>query len=162
MLTESEIQDLIRLPKIIKSKSPVEGYRNENGHIRCNLDLEAISDTGTRFHVFVRQNERFIENFSIGLRYLTGGKTPSIITLVRYNGPHGERSRVVNDHYAKAHIHHITAAEIELGSAQPQERHRELTDRYSTFEQGLGVFFADIETTNHYEFFPEIMQGRLL
>ena len=162
MLTDADIQYLLQLPKEITDKRPSSGYREDNGHKRCDLDLRAVSSERAGFKVFIRQNERFIENFSIGLLYLTGERNPAEITLVRYNGSHGETSRSAEDHYAKPHIHRITETEIALGSTQPQERHRELTDRYSTFEQALAVFFGDISTTNHYDSFPELGQGRLL
>ena len=161
MLTNSDIQDLIRLPKTITSKLPVMGYREENGQRRCDLDLQSISSKGLRFEIFVRQSEKFIENFSIGLRYLTGDKLLGSITLVRYNGPHGEKSRHPDGHFAKPHIHRITAAEIALGSAHPQERHREFTDRYGTFQQALSIFFDDIATANHYDYFPDLSQWSL-
>ncbi len=161
MITDQDIQDLIRLPKIIVDKRPTVGYREENGQRRCDLDLRTdVSDAAT-FKVFIRQNTRFIDNFSIGLRYKTRDKSLGTITLVRYNGPHGEISRHPDGHYAKPHIHRITAAEIASGSTHPQERHREITDRYSTYEQALIVFLNDIEAYDHTVYFPGLRQGRL-
>lgn len=113
------------------------------------------------FTVFTRQNIVFIENFSIGLRYQTNDPKLGTVTLVRYNGPHGEYSRHPDGHHAVPHIHRITATEIASGSTQPQERDREITDRYSTFETALVVFFADIGAINYGEYFPELLQGRL-
>ena len=161
MITDRDIQDLIQLPKIIGSKTPSAGYKEENGHRRCELDLQAMSDDDITFAVFIRQNNRFIENFSIGLRYHTGDKALGTITLVRYNGPHGESSRQPDGHYATPHIHRITEAEIESGSREPQERCREITDRYGTFEQALIAFFDDTATSNRDKYFPEMLQMRL-
>ena len=101
---------------MIESKIPSKGYKDENGHRRCTLHLQAADK---KFTVFIRQHDRFIENFSVGLRYQTGDKTLGTITLIRYNGAHGEASRYGDGHYAKAHIHHVTAVEVSSGSAQP-------------------------------------------
>ena len=161
MLTDADIYDLIRLPKTITEKSPSLGYREENGHKRCDLKLRGISDGDVIFEAFIRQSERFIENYSIGLRCYMNDGAASRITLVRYNGSHGETSRDVDGHYAKPHIHRITAEEIALGSIQPQERQREITDRYVTYEEALTVFFADTETSNAEDYFSDLAQGRL-
>ena len=161
MLTDREIQDLIKLPKRITSKTPAEGYREEDRNKRCDLALEAAADNGTSFRVFVRQNTEFMENFSIGLRYQTGERALGMIVLVQYNGPHGEASRQPDGHYATPHTHHMTAAELAYGNSQPQERYRTITDRYSTYEEALRVFFDDIAIVNYDEYFPESLQPRL-
>ena len=161
MLTDDEIQSLISSPKRIENKDPAQGYRPQSRHRRCDLQLKSSIDDVKTFTVFVRQNIVFIENFSIGLRYQTGDPILGSITLVRYNGPHGESSRDPDGHYARSHIHCITAAEIASGNSQPQERHRTITDRYSTFEEGLRVFFSDLAVVNYADYFPELQQGRL-
>ncbi len=161
MLTDREIQDIIELPKRITSKTPAEGYVEESGSRRCSLELEAIPGNGAKFRVFTRQNIEFIENFSIGLRYQTGDRALGMIALVRYNGPHGDTSRQSDGHFFKSHTHLMTAAEVASGNSQPQERHREITDRYSTYEEALRVFFDDIAVVNYDKHFPESLQPRL-
>ena len=161
MLSDLEIQNLIGLPKMIGAKSPNKGYKEENGHERCDLDLEATSTSGAKFTAFIRRHNKFIENFSIGLRYQTDDRSLGTITLVRYNGAHGEVSRQPDGHYAKPHIHRMTAAEIVSGNTQPQEGEREVTDRYSTYEQALTVFFIDSGVANYEVYFPGLLQGRL-
>ncbi len=60
MLTDQEIQDLIRSSKEIKEKIPIREYKEENGHRRCNLKLETIEDEEVKFFsVFIRQNSFF-------------------------------------------------------------------------------------------------------
>lgn len=60
MLTDQEIQDLIKSPKEIKEKIPVRGYKEENGHRRCNLKLESTEEDEVKlFSVFIRQNSFF-------------------------------------------------------------------------------------------------------
>ncbi len=161
MLTDQQILNLIGCPKIITKKEPARGYREYNRHRRCDLELEFVDDSEAAFTVFIRQNNEFIENFSIGLRFQTNSPTLGAITLIRYNGPHGETSRDPDGHYARSHIHRITASELESGSVQPQETNREVTDRYSTFEQGLTVFFTDIRVTNFEDYYPGLLQGNL-
>ena len=161
MLTDHEIESLVRLPKNIVSKTPAVGYRNENLHRRCELELTASSNPSAEFTVFIRQNDKFIENFSIGLRHKTKDRTLGTITLVRYNGPHGETSRGPGGHFGRPHIHRVTARELAEGNREPQERHRDMTDRYSTFEQALSVFFRDIAASNYLDYFGELRQLEL-
>ena len=162
LLTDVDIEELILIPKMIVERMPAKGYKEENRHKRCNLVLHATSGEAKVFEVFIRQSDSFIENFSIGLRYQTGNKTVPIITLIRYNGPHGEPNRESDGHYARPHIHKITAEEIAAGSIQPQERYREITDRYATYEQALAVFFIDTAISNYGNHFSDLAQGRLL
>ena len=95
------------------------------------------------------------------MRYQTNDRMLGSVTLVRYNGPHGETSRSQDGHYAKPHIHRITAQEIESGSIQPQESHRENTDRYNTLEEALSIFFFDVGVINYSDYFPELLQRSL-
>lgn len=155
-MTDQEIQELIRSPKKIKKREPARGYNEKDGHRRCNLVLEDNSGDEKAFSVFIRQNSVFIENFSIGLVYQTKDKTLGSITLVRYNGPHGEMSLNKDGHYAEPHIHRITAEEVQSGIMQPQEKHREITEKYGTLESALKVFFDDIGVTNYLQYFPEL------
>ena len=161
MLNDQHIQDLISQPKRIVEKDPARGYREEHRQRRCDLQLERVSDRNLCFSVFVRQNLTFIENFSVGLRYRTGNPSVPTVTLMRYNGPHGEFSTQPDQHYARPHIHRVTEVELSSGSAYPQEKHRALTDRYSTFEECLRTFFADASVQNYSDYFPDPGQGRL-
>ena len=161
MLNDQHIRDLISQPKLIVDKDPVRGYREEHRQRRCDLQLERVSDGNLCFSVFVRQNLTFIENFSVGLRYRTGDPVMPIVTLTRYNGPHGEFSTQPDQHYAQPHIHRVTEVEMSSGSAHPQERHRALTARYSTFEECLRAFFFDARVQNFSDYFPGLGQGRL-
>lgn len=163
MLSDSEIQALLDRPKAIVRKTPRSGYRIEAGHRRADLDIEAANGNGTAlFSVFIRQNERFIENFSVGLRYRSNTAGLGDVTLVRYNGPHGEMSIHPDGHYAKPHIHRITSAELALGSREPRERHRAITDRYAMLDTALRTFFDDFNITGVQQFFPELSQGQML
>lgn len=159
-MNNQQIQEMIAIPKIITKKDPATKYRTDNIQWRCELELESRQSGSNKFIVFIRQNIFFIENFSIGLRYLTEDPNLGTITLIRYNGPHGEFAIHPDDHYAKPHIHRITAEEISSGSRQPKEKHREITNRYNTLEEALRVFFRDISVENYTDYFPELQQGR--
>lgn len=161
MLTDREIQRLIELPKSIRAKTPASGYREESGHKRCDLEFKVGSADDKKFSTFIRQHNKFIENFSIGLRYRTDDSTIGTVTLLRYNGAHGGTSRHEDGHFCKPHIHRITESEIASGSTHPQEKHCEITDRYETYEQALEVFFEDIAVSNHEKYFPKPLQIRL-
>ena len=161
ILTDEQIRQLLDVPKTISKKTPPKGYSERDGSKHCHLELETVPSDGAQFSVFIRQHSVFIEGFSIGLRYQTNIKAVGSITLVRYNGLHGEYSRYPDGHYALPHIHRITAQELASGNTNPQESHREITDRYSTFEQALRIFFEDIGVTNYAEYFPEALQPRL-
>ena len=161
MLSNTEIQNLIHIPKLIVQKTPSVGYSSIPNYKRCNLELTVAGESEKRFAVFVSQNTNFIENFSIGLRYRTGRKKPASVTLVRYNGAHGEYALSPDGHYMHPRIHRITEKELRAGNIQPQESHRVITDRYATFDQALNVFFLDNSVFNFYDFFPELQRPRL-
>ena len=161
MITDADIQSLIRWPKVIVGKSPATGYREENGQRRCDLELQSADGSGLAFPAFIRQNIRLPRNFSVGLRYAVNEGKLATITLTRYNGPHGEQSRSSDGHYALPHIHSITQEEIEAGHSQPQESHRELTNRYFTFEEALRVFFDDTATQNYRDYFRNLLEPRM-
>lgn len=160
-MTDQQIADLIACPKRIVNRQPARGYQAGNGHNRCDLDLLGLNGRGGMFKVFIRQNDEFIENFSIGLRYQTGNRQQGLITLARYNGPHDASSRAPDGHFNQPHIHRVTAQELASGSMQPRENDREITDRYHTFEQALAIFLADAGVANAGEHFPELQQSRL-
>lgn len=52
---------------------------------------------------------------------------------------------------------------IRLGklTLQPQERVREITTRYESFEEAVAVFFRDIKVSNTDQHLQDILQGRL-
>ena len=160
-LTERELKELRETPKTIESKVPRRGFREESGHLRCNLTLHAPTDPIVRFEVFVRQTVRYIENFSLGLIYHARDRVHGAITLVRYNGAHGEQMLTPDGHYAQPHIHYLTAEELAQGYLQPRALRRELTDRFSTLEDAIPVFLQDIGVSNVNTYFEDITQGKL-
>ena len=159
MITDSEIQKLITVPKEITKKSPAKGYDSKDGTRRCTLYLQSTAAKKVSFLIFVRQKIKYMENFSIGLNYLKGDNMlgDREISLIRYNGPHGGVA-AKDGHRHKAHIHHIMPKQIESGSIKPEPKHIEITDKYNTFDQALSAFFEDIKVINHPKYFPELKQ----
>ena len=181
MITDQDIQNLIRAPKEIRERKSKKRYKMERGHRRRDLTLylspsepQASSKkksavpsgrTGAfgqhvKFVIFIRQNQAFIENFSIGLRC----EIPSLksaVTLIRYNGPHGPIKSSASDHHSYPHIHRITQKEVQSGSFNPRSQDIELTNKYNTFEEGLRAFLIDMNVTNRQEYFPELEQRSL-
>jgi len=100
-----------------------------------------------KFKVFIRQNQTFIENFSIGL-CCEIPELPSFLTTIRYNGPHGSTERNERDHHPYPHIHLITEEQIQSGSLRPQAKVLSITDKYNSFEEGLTAFLIDTNITN--------------
>ena len=168
MITDQNIQNLIVAPKEIRKRKPREGYKRERGHRRCDLilyqshlrledsskekserssDMISVFGQNIKFIIFIRQNQTFIENFSVGLRC----EIPFLkntVTLIRYNGPHGSIKRSATDHHPHPHIHRITQEEIQFGNFNPKAKNIEITDRYNTFEEGLRAIF------NRHECYP--------
>lgn len=153
-LNEQVFRLLIQAPKIIESRNPAIGYLEETIQRRCELRLRSSDGSGQAFSVFIRQNIRFARNFSVGLRYTPSANRPAAITLVRYNGPHGETSRTPGGHHTQPHIHYLTAADLAAGHTQPTEQRREITTRYQTLEEALPVFFTDTAILNYRDYFP--------
>ena len=58
-MTDEEIAQMIGVPKTIVSKTPMKGYREQNGHRRCDVELRSESVGERTFLVFVRQNLMF-------------------------------------------------------------------------------------------------------
>ena len=171
-MTNEDIQHLIKTPKRIHKKNPQKGYKAEKGHRRCDLILyyphlqiqdstTGKSHTGLKqeFKIFIRQNQTFIENFSIGLCYHVSSLKNSV-RLIRYNGPHGQTRRNTADHHSYHHIHRISQKEIQSGSLNLKEKNIEITNKYSAYEEGLRSFLIDVNVINWKDWFPELEQRR--
>jgi len=110
--TQDLVDRLINCSKRVLAKPSI--WKIEDGHQRRDLELES-EDGEHRFAVFMRKNLEYVENYSIGLRYLPseGGFQP---VLVRCNGPHGSHAEASQpEHHRVAHVHKATAANISSG-----------------------------------------------
>ena len=81
--TQREIDELIACPKRV-SDAPRREMKSVGSHRRNDMKLVSSDSAERQFSVFMRQNEDFPENFSIGLKYLSA-EDRGEITLLRCN-----------------------------------------------------------------------------
>lgn len=143
MLTDTEIQNLIKCPKKITSSTPAKGMiPDPKSSLISRKNMELVSESGEHeFIVFMRKNTLLTEQFSIGLLYKTRVKNPGRITLLRYNGEHGTSDFSKDGHFGTFHTHRINQALIEAGIYEPSQI--EITTSYQSFEQALTLFYQE-------------------
>jgi len=153
-LTKERIEYLIQCPKKI-----VDPPRREmtlgNGHWRNGMTLQS-TDGEHAFSVFMRKNEDFEENFSIGLMY-SPRETRGDICLFRCNGPHGPH--VSFDHHDRYHVHQ--AQEETISSGLKAERTAFITEEYASYDDALGYFLRKCNITEAEKYFPNVLQRTL-
>lgn len=145
--TDDEIKKLIETPKRITVR-PQKQMQLVYKHYRNNLKLESTNGQ-FNFSVFMRKNEDFHENFSIGLVYHPTDD-PREIHLLRCNGTHGPHQ--LFSHHEKCHLHIAKEANIREGLKEDREAF--ITGEYSTSEDAL-IFFLKkcniINAGDHFE-----------
>jgi len=148
--TQQELDDLISCEKDI-CDPPKKDMRKERGSRRNNMRLRG-RDGSLEFSVFMRINEDFPEDFSIGLEYHPQEERGSIC-LLRCNGPHGDflGSPIPSSHF---HYHIHKAKSQNLASGLRAERGGEVTDTYASYDQALHHFLRVIHAVNAEEYFP--------
>jgi hypothetical protein len=154
MLANKRIEDLIKCPKYIFNANPKQGMATDNKSAlikRKNLNLKSEDET-QQFTVFMRQNTMLIEQFSIGLLYQPESSKFRKITLVRFNGEHGQTDWSKDHHYNSFHIHYLNEALLKQGIFEPKSI--EITDKFNTFHSALFEFFNHVNIVNYIEFFP--------
>ncbi len=98
-------------------------------------NFTAVSDDGSSYRVYLRQNLDDDKDFSCGLALMQRGGKP--LSLVRYNGPghvHGEIRY-------RCHIHRASAAALAAG--RKIDSRAEETGRYATLEGALACLIED-------------------
>lgn len=159
-----EIDNLINCEKVI-IQPPKKHFAEEDGHRSKNMQLES-TDGEHRFHVFIRQNTTFIEDFSIGLRYLPLDGSGSF-NLLRCNGPHRRANdfnsidtNTIEGHRFNYHIHF--AREENMISGRKAESGGDNTEEYSTFDDALAYFIRKcniIGAEEHFDFMRQLDFG---
>ena len=152
--TDEEIQELISCSKMV-DKPPLKALKEERGHLRNEMTVKS-ADGKLKFRIFMRVNQTFNENFSIGLEYFPDDE-PGSITLLRYNGPHGEH--ILYPHHVIYHIHKASAECVNAG-LKP-ERNISETDSYASFREALRQFFKEINLSDASKYFPEVFENTL-
>lgn len=140
--TQDELDTLVSCPKVIRTP-PKRKLAPDRGSRRNDMTLES-ADGRHRFHVFMRINDAFPENFSIGLRLLADESTGESITLLRCNGPHegtgAASERPVASHHHGFHVHRARAENIEQGFEPAHGA--ETTTAYGSYEEALRYFLS--------------------
>ncbi len=152
--TEQDLADLISC-----SKEVVDPPRREmklEGKMKRNEMTLRSADGKHEFRVFMRQNEEFQENFSIGLTYVPR-EDPGEFVLIRYNGQHGGTKP--HSHHAVYHIHRMLAEDLQAGVKEP--RLIEQTDEYASFAEAVRAFCRRIRLEEGDRFFPGLIQRHL-
>lgn len=154
MLTNKQIEELIRCPKEVVEAHPKNGMLEDRRSAfikRRNLKLEAVNDD-SEFEIFIRQNTVFIEQFSIGLLYKTNDKIMGRLLLMRYNGEHGQSDWSKDGHYQAFHIHKITEKLLKDGVFEPKEI--EITRDFQSFDEAVNKFIQAVNIKNYKTYFP--------
>ena len=138
LLADPEIAELISCKKLVTDSSR-RSMRVEGQHLRADIKLQ--SEDGTKqFAIFIRQSTEFVENFSIGLRYIPNDGTDSVI-LLRCNGPHGpSNGSLSGSHHPHPHVHVATYENLEEGYRA--EKGATITSEFSEL-RGATSFFLD-------------------
>lgn len=154
--TDEDMTQLISCQKRI-TQPPRREMRTDGQMLRNEMGLESL-DGKHSFHVFMRQNLIFSENFSLGIEYLPKDE-PGRFCLLRCNGKHGGNK--ANPHHSNCHIHRSKAEDINAGIFM--ERHIEPISEYAAFRDALTYFLLliNIATADLAQHFPGIVQTEL-
>jgi len=153
-LSDQEIEELIQCPKRI-TEPPKKEMQLVDGHWRNDMKLQSVSEMH-EFSVFMRKNEDFEENFSIGLVY-HAREVRGNIHLLRCNGPHGPH--VLFDHHDRFHIHKADSKNLDSGMRA--ERNAYITKEYASFQDALGYFLKKCNIVNWEQHFRDVLQREL-
>jgi len=151
ILTYQEIEYLIQCPKKIIDQ-PKKEMQLAYGHWRNDMRLQS-TDGEHDYSAFMRKNEDFEENFSIGLIYYPRNIRGDI-HLLRCNGPHA-----MFDHHARFHIHQANQANLDAGIKA--EKTAYITKEYASYQDALGFFIKKCNILNVEEYFRDVSQQRL-
>jgi hypothetical protein len=160
--SDEEIERLISCPKEI-SVPPAKSLRLNGADWRNDAKLLAIDGTKGIFSMFMRKNEDFPEDFSIGLIYRPEDGT-SEITLLRCNGKHGifngGSGNPSHPHF-DFHIHKASAKAIASGHAP--EKFAEKTEEFASYEQALQRFVSlvSLSSDDASKYFPSELQTKI-
>ena len=108
-------------------------------------------DKKQQFKIFVRINERFPEDFTVGLIYVNSEGRD--IVLYRCNGPHGDFTDnfLEGKHHFGYHIHRVKSG----GAAMMPE----LTDSFGTFRETLEFFFKRCSLSGGERYIKSLMRN---
>ena len=154
MAAEKSFADLIACPKAVVD--PPRREMKLEGKMKRNEMALKSADGKHDFRAFIRQNEEFQENFSIGLVYVPRDD-PGEFVLIRYNGQHGGTR--THPHHAIYHIHRILAEDLKAGVKEARSIDR--TEEYASFAEAVRAFCRRINMNEQERFFPGLIQRHL-
>jgi hypothetical protein len=140
--SQNELDELISCPKEV-SDPPKREMRLDRAHWRNDAKLVASNGLQGDFVMFMRKNEDFPENFSIGLIY-NPHDGQGEITLFRCNGKHGDCNRSFDPSHPHSDFHIHRATEDAIESGQAAEKDAVLTTEFASFEEGLQFFLKEV------------------
>jgi hypothetical protein len=110
------VTDLLAIPKYARWP-PRRKVKSKFLHRELDIPLDAEADG--EFTVFLRLHTRYLEMFSIGLRYATPGQRD--VVLIRVNGDHGSHKNPDGTIVSGPHLHMPTVNQdpTELRSKGP-------------------------------------------
>jgi len=148
--SQEEIDVLIGCPKVIV-EPPRKEMQLTQGHYRNDIKLKS-QDGKHDFSVFMRRNQDFQENFSVGLVYAKGW-----VELYRCNGPHGGHLGL--EHHDTFHVHSAKAESIAAG-LKP-DRTAFVSEEYATYDEALVYFLKKCNILDYQNWFPKAVQKPL-
>lgn len=160
--SDDQIEKLISCPKEI-SVPPAKNLRLNGADWRNEAKMVATDGTKGTFSMFMRKNEDFPENFSIGLTYRPDDGT-SEITLLRCNGKHGVFNGSGSDpnhpHF-DFHIH--KASEQAISAGRTAEKFADRTTEFASYEQALQhyVKVVKLNSRDASKYFPLEVQSEI-
>ena len=156
--SQEEIDSLVTCAKVI-TEPPKKEMRSERGTRRNNMTLQS-KNGDLEFSVFMRINEDFHENFSIGLNYSPRDERGAMC-LLRCNGPHGDflGGAPIPESHFRYHVHRANAENMAEGLKA--ECVAEPTERYASYKDALAFFLNEINVIDALEYFPELSQPML-
>lgn len=148
-MEEKVLEEIISCSKEIVDP-PKKQWTTENRHYRNGFSAESI-DGKYRFKVFMRQSKEFPEDFSIGLIGEIDGRE---VTILRYNGPHGDVKKelfVEDSWHFEYHIHRF---DPDLSQLVPFSQ-----ATYGSYQEALADFLKRCGFRNYESYFPYVRQS---
>jgi hypothetical protein len=161
--SDEEIARLISCPKKV-SVPPAKNLRLNGADWRNDAKLAPTDGTKGIFSMFMRRNEDFPEDFSIGLVYRPEDGT-SDITLLRCNGKHGFFNGGAGadpDHpHFHFHVHKASAKAIRAGFTP--EKFADKTTEFASYEQAVQHYIKVVQLNprDASRYFPSESQSEI-
>ena len=114
------------------------------------------------FIIFMRRNDDFPENFSVGLRYSANDGRPEI-TLLRCNGKHGVFTGAGDATHPHWDFHIHMASEAAQDAGYVAEKFAEKTAEFASYEQAIQYFVkaVNLSAEDSSRYFSNEVQSTL-